>query len=348
MIQSLDEHYQHLCQNGTLTHNAFQQEAIFLLEETLRELMRWRHYPRWWRRIFREHGPKGVYIYGDVGRGKTLLMDLFFEAIPFPKKKRIHFHAFMKEIHNAMKEGDTSYNGLQKLAQYWRQHTSVLCLDDMVIDHIADAMIIKPLFESFIKQGILLVITSNASPNSLYLKGLHRDRFMPFIDLLQKRLYIFALEGENDYRRHIRLPRYFKDVTHLHKTYFHLTKIDTLIPKTLKINDRPITCRAHHGRTALFTFHELCEQLTSKEDFLELILHFDTFFIEHVPELTPSMADAAKRFMYLIDILYDAGCGLYLHAPVSVDKLYTAKKGVKAFQRTISRIQEMTNALINP
>lgn len=343
MLQSLDERYQHLCQNGTLVHNHFQQEAIFLLEDVLHKLMRWHRYPTWWQRLFRIRSPKGVYMHGNPGRGKTMLMDLFFEAIPFHKKKRIHFHAFMKEIHDALKEDDATYKGLQKIAHQWRQQISVLCLDDMMVDHIADAMIIQPLFEAFIKQDILLVITSNSAPDDLYAKGLHRDRFMPFISLLEKRLHIFSLKGEHDYRHHVRLPRYFKDAAHLHKAFFQLAQTDSLKPKTLKINDRPLTCMAHHGRIALFTFQELCEKPTSKEDFLELIVHFDTFFIEDIPELTAPMADAVKRFMLLIDILYDAGCGLYLNASVPIEKLHTEGKKAKTFQRTISRIQEMTN-----
>lgn len=343
MIQSIDEHYQHLCQNGTLVHNSFQQEAIFLLEEVLKELMRWQQYPKWWQRIFKKHSPRGVYIHGDVGRGKTMLMDLFFDAVPSHAKKRIHFHALMKEVHDDLKTDTTNYTGLQDLAKKWRQKISVLCIDDMMIDHIADAMMIQPLLEAFMVQGILLIITSNNAPDDLYTKGLHRDKFIPFITLLEQKLHIFALNGEQDYRHHVNLPRYFKDPAHLHKAYFKLTKTHTLTPNILQINHRPIACQAHHGRTGLFAFQDLCEKPTSKEDFLAIILQFDTFFIENVPELKPNMADAAKRFMLLIDILYDAGCALYLNAPVSVEELYIDGKGVTAFQRTTSRIQEMTN-----
>jgi cell division protein ZapE len=343
MRQSIDEHYQHLCQNGTLVHNAFQQEALFLLEDVMERLMRWVQYPRWIQRLFLRQGPKGVYMYGDVGRGKTMLMDLFFEAVPFPQKKRIHFHALMKEVHDVLKEDTPSHKALQDIAKQSRRKASVLCIDDMTVDHIADAMIIQPLFEAFIDQGILLIITSNNAPDDLYAKGLHRDKFIPFITMLEQKLHVFALDGGQDYHHHVTLPRYFKDAAHLHKAFFKLAKTHTLTPKTLTIHAHLLTCIAHHARIAVFTFHDLCEKPTSKEDFLELIHHFDTFFLENVPELKADMTDAAKRFMLLIDILYDAGCAVYLNAPVPIEKLYTDGKAAKDFQRTISRIQELTN-----
>ena len=343
MIQSIDEHYQHLCQNGTLVHNAFQQEAVFLLADVMERLMRWERYPRWVQRLFLIKAPKGAYIHGDVGRGKTMLMDLFFEAVPSHEKKRIHFNALMKEIHDALKEDTHNHKALQDLAKKWRHKASVLCIDDMIVDHIADAMIVQPLFEAFMDQGILLIITSNSAPNDLYAKGLHRDRFIPFITLLEQRLRVFEIEGNQDYHHHVTLPRYFKDAAPLHKAFFKLTKTHTLIPRTLTVHNHSFTCMGYHDRIALFTFHELCENHTSKEDFLQLTHHFDTFFIENVPELHPDMADAAKGFMLLIDILYDTGCVLYLNSPVPLENLYMDGKGSKAFQRTISHIQEMTN-----
>ena len=341
MIQSIDEHYQHLCQNGTLVHNAFQQEAVFLLEDVMERLMRWVQYPRWIQRLFLRQGPKGIYMYGDVGRGKTMLMDLFFDAVPFHQKKRMHFHTFMKEVHDALKE-DTTPKGLENLAHQWRQQVSVLCLDNMMVDHIADAMVIRPLFEAFMHQGILLIITSSTAPEDLYAKGLRRDQFMSFTEDLQKNLHIFHLQSDHNHRRHLKLPRYFHDVIQLHKAYFHLTQADTLKAKALNIHGHSIACVANQGRTAIFSFQELCEEDRTKEEYLELVLHFDNFFLENIPILTPS-TNSTKRFMLLIEILYDAGCGLYLNASAPIEKLYGHTKEIKAIQQTISRIREMTN-----
>jgi cell division protein ZapE len=302
--------------------------------------------PSRWRRIFqgKRLGPRGLFIHGEVGRGKTMLMDLFFDSIEGVAKQRVHFHGFMQDVHRrraALRGEDV----ITTIADDIATRAQLLCLDEMQIVDIADAMIIGRLFEALAARGVCLVTTSNVPPEGLYKDGLNRDLFVPFIAQLRDKLDVVSLDGTRDYRLgRIATRETFivpPDKAQLDALWNELTDGTVGAALDLDVLGRKLHVpRQAHG-CARFSFSELCEQPMGPADYLAIVARFRTVFVSDIPLMTGLDRNAVKRFVLMIDTFYDAHVRLVATAAAVPDKLRTSGHHGFEFKRTVSRLQEM-------
>ena len=298
----------------------------------------------------REDPPQGLYLFGGVGRGKTMLMDLFFQSAPLTAKRRTHFHPFMLEVRDRLHalRGARERDPLRRVAAEIAGRAWLLCFDEFQVENIADAMILGRLFEALFDRGVVVVATSNVPPAELYKDGLQRDRFMPFIALILARLDLLALDGATDYRRE-RIGALKLYHTPLGKTadaaleaaFGALTEGAVPRAARLEVQGRALRVpRAARG-VAAFTFAELCGRPLGAADYLTLARAFHTLVVADVPRLAAARADEARRFVTLIDTLYDHRVNLVVSADAPPDALYPDGDAAFAFKRAISRLHEM-------
>ncbi len=301
--------------------------------------------------------PLGVYLYGGVGRGKSMLMDLFYDCLPENvKKRRVHFHEFMIEVHNyinSRSRDDDSAQGLvdqalPSLAGLIAARAQVLCFDEFHVVDITDAMILGRLFKILFEKDVIMVATSNWAPDDLYKNGLQRERFLPFISLLKSKVVAVHLDSPHDYRA---------QTTQIDGSYFYplgvatRRKMDLLFTelsgggapeqKVLRVKGRDIVAQQVAGNIARFSFAELCERPHGAEDYIKIAQSFDMVFLENVPKLNYDRRNEAKRLMNLIDALYEARIPVVISADAPVDKLYLGRDHAYEFERTVSRLLEM-------
>lgn len=299
-----------------------------------------------------EPAPRGLYIWGGVGSGKSMLMDMFFATTDIARKRRVHFHAFMQEIHEALhyeRKAGTA-DPLKPVATSVAANARLLCLDELQINDITDAMLVGRLFEALLAQGVTLVITSNRPPDDLYLNGLNRQLFLPFIALIKARLQVHRLISDTDYRQN-RLRG--------QQTYFHpdddiaLKAIDQIWhsvtngaeePLILQVKARAVHLPRYHSGVARAGFADLCEQPLGPADYLALTAAIRLLVLENIPVMNRSRNNEAKRFVTLIDTLYEAKTKLICSAEAAPEKLYQDGAGAFEFQRTASRLREMQAA----
>lgn len=303
-------------------------------------------------------GIKGLYIHGSVGRGKTMLMDLFFEAVPAKRKRRVHFHDFMSDVHGrihahrqALKAGETKQDDpIPPVAAALHQEAWVLCFDEFSVTDITDAMILSRLFAQLFERGCVLIATSNVEPHDLYREGLNRALFLPFIDLLKEHVEIVSLDARTDYRleKAGRVPTYLAPINDENAATFDAAwqnAVGSDIPKTVAIphRGRSISVPMAVGDLARFHFRDLCEKPLGASDFRAIADRFSTVFVEGVPVLRAGQRNEAKRFIILVDTLYDAKTRLHMLAEAEPDHLYPTKKKTEGFEfdRTVSRLIEM-------
>lgn len=335
---------------GGLAHDPGQEQAAELLSLLEMRLEGWR--PE--RGLFSRPGaePRGLYLHGGVGRGKSMLMDMFFDAAPLARKRRVHFHEFMLEVHGLVAERRTRKEGdpLPPIARAIAAKTWLLCFDEMQIEDIADAMIVARLFEHLFARGVVVVATSNQPPRALYPDGLNRQLFLPFIALLEAKLDLIALDGPRDYRleRLSAAPVYHTPLgpaarAAMDQAWARLTMGARPRPLTLTVQGRTLTVARQAAGVARFSFDELCGQPLGAADFLRIAQAFQTLLLEDTPVLGPEKRNEAKRFVILIDALYERRIKLVISAAAPPEGIYPSGDGAAAFARTVSRLHEMTS-----
>jgi cell division protein ZapE len=297
--------------------------------------------------------PKGLYIHGGVGRGKTMLMDLFFDNVACHPKRRLHFHAFMSEAHERIARGRATTDGdpIPFVAIEMAAEATLLCFDEFQVTDIADAMILSRLFHGLFERGVVMVATSNTAPENLYRDGLNRGLFLPFIDSLQQEVDVLQLESGHDYRleklageRLYMTPLGRSASQALDRQWQRLTGKSHGEPMDLLIQGRTVTVPEASAGVARFDFDDLCGQPLGTNDYLHIAQSFQTILIDNIPTLSPERRNEARRFINLIDSLYDQGVCLIAAAAAEPDALYPAGDGSDAFHRTASRLTEMRSS----
>jgi cell division protein ZapE len=308
---------------------------------------------------------KGVYLWGPVGRGKSMLMDLFFEAAPVERKRRAHFYAFMAEVHGLIgqwRSGDAAErrrvfgqnrgdDPIAPTAALIASQARLLCFDELQVTDIADAMILGRLFEALFEEGVTLVSTSNRPPEDLYKDGINRQLFLPFIDLIRERLDVVTVKGPNDYRldRLRGAEVYLTPEDQAHREGFErlwavLLNGSEETGATLEVLGRKLTFKRAGGGMLRASFNELCASALGPQDYLAIAERFHTLFLEDLPVLGSERRNEARRLVTLIDALYEADAKLVVLAEAEPDRLYPAGDGAFEFERTASRLQEMRSA----
>jgi len=320
-----------LLQNQLIARAEFEQKPVFL---------KWRQPPKC----------RNLYIFGEVGRGKSMLMDLFYQNCPVSQKRRVHFHAFMLEIHSFVHQWHQKHesDAVSALAQHINNSQQLLCLDEFHVTDIADAMLILRLFGKLIDLGLTVVTTSNYHPSDLYRGGLQRELFLPFIQLLQESADTIQLAGDKDYRRTLQsavktrffspLNKHASEFTQQH--YKQLTNCAPMHPVILEVLGRQLVLSAANDKIVLASFQELCLQPLGPCDYLTIACRFDTLILTGIPRLDAEKRNETKRFITLIDTLYEHKVELICTAEAPLHELHDAN-GIVDFERTLSRLLEM-------
>ena len=359
------QRYDHLVETGAVERDPAQERVVAALDRLTDEISAKRLAQKssalgW---LFaRSKQPretvKGLYIHGGVGRGKTMLMDMFFELLPARRKRRVHFNDFMADVQDriqkhrqARKQGTVKEDDpIPPVARALAEQAWVLCFDEFSVTDIADAMILSRLFSALFSNGVVLVATSNVAPQDLYRDGLNRQLFVPFIGLLERNAEVLTLDADKDYRQEKlnRLPVYVTPADAaadraLDEAWRAMTQGKPTAEATLTLKGRQLVVPRAAGDAARFSFADLCEKPLGARDYLAIAGRFSTIFIDHVPVLGEGKRNEAKRFILLIDTLYDHRMRLVMSAAAPPEGLYIAKRGTEVFEfeRTASRLVEM-------
>ncbi len=294
--------------------------------------------------------PRGVYMHGGVGRGKSFLMDCFYNAVPLKRKTRLHFHEFMREVHRELRELQGTVNPLDELGKRIAKRYRLICFDEFHVADITDAMILHRLLAALFDNGVGFVTTSNFHPDELYPNGLHRDRILPAIALLKQNLEVISVDNGTDYRRRtleqVRLyhtPLGPQADAEMRETFERLAESHDESP-VLHIEARKIQARRKAGGVVWFDFKTLCGGPRSQNDYLEIATQFHTVLLSDVPYMPIRMASEARRFTWLVDVLYDRRVKLIMSAEVAPEALYTEGPLAHEFPRTVSRLNEMQSS----
>ncbi len=289
--------------------------------------------------------PKGVYLWGPVGRGKSFLMDAFFLCVPLVRKRRVHFHHFMREIHRELDELKGAEDPITEVAARTARRHRLICFDEFHVSDIADAMILGRFLEQVMERGVEFVMTSNYHPDQLYPGGLQRERFLPAIELIKSRLDVVSVDGGTDYRR-LKMEQvrvYHLEEGPLAQIFEELKDVQEEW-HPLDVEGRTIPYRKRAGGVVWFDFQALCGGPRSYADYVDLAKRFHTLIVSGVPRMSARQSDAARRFTWLVDVLYDERVKLVLSAEAPPEELFTEGQNAADFQRTVSRLHEMQSA----
>jgi len=291
---------------------------------------------------------RGLYIWGTVGRGKTLMVDMFFHSLPFERRLRMHFHRFMQMVHHELRELKDTTDPVVIVADRIAERARVICFDEFHVADITDAMLLGGLFKALFERGVVLVATSNTEPRKLYWDGLQRERFLPAIDLIEQYTRVVQIGGDTDHRLefldHAEIYHHPLDENArecMENNFSHLAPEAGSSGETIEIEGREIRTVRHADGVAWFEFNELCSGPRSAADYIEIARTYQTVLLSDIPELTTEHEDAAKRLINLVDELYDRRVKLIVSAAEPPDSLYCGARHAADFQRTVSRLHEM-------
>ena len=290
--------------------------------------------------------PKGVYLWGPVGRGKSFLMDAFYLCVPLVRKRRVHFHHFMREIHREFAELKGTEDPLAEVAERTARRYRLVCFDEFHVSDIADAMILGRFLEQSMERGVEFVMTSNYHPDQLYPNGLQRERFLPAIEFIKSRLDVVGVDNGTDYRRlkmeKLQVYHVNNDLI-LEKIFFDLKDVEEE-KQPLDVEGRTIPYRKRAGGLVWFDFQALCGGARSYADYVDLARRFHTVILSGVPKLSAKQSDAARRFTWLVDVFYDDRVKLIVSAAAAPEEIFVEGEQSAEFQRTVSRLHEMQAA----
>jgi cell division protein ZapE len=352
---SIRQAYMERLQRDGHVEDAAQLDMIIRFEDLRARLVAQPSRRGWLRTMFSRRRPReavrGLYIWGGVGRGKTFLMDLFFESLDIEQKKRIHFHRMMHDVHGRLKALNAVEDPLDKIAGQIALETRVLCFDEFFVSDIGDAMILGRLLQGLFERGVTLVATSNSRPDDLYRDGLQRQRFRPAIELLNTHCEVVNMDGGTDYRLRLleqagTYQHPIDDDARAHLAYYfdEIALLGVEDDVDLDINGRPVRARRVAKGIAWFDFASICDGPRSQADYIELARWFPAVIISGVPQFDARQEDQARRFVSLVDEFYDRRVKLVLSADAAVDALYAGKRLEFEFERTTSRLVEMQSS----
>ena len=351
-VHSVDAIYQQQLQLRGYTSDAAQLAAVAELERCRAD---WGQYKAkrsnpLKKLINRSELPLGVYMFGGVGRGKSFLMDCFYQTVPIERKTRLHFHEFMREVHRELRNLQGTVNPLDALGKQISKKYKLICFDEFHVADVTDAMILHRLLDSLFAHGVGMVTTSNFHPDGLYPNGLHRDRILPAIELLKRQLTVINVDAGTDYRqRSLDLVKAYLSPLNddserqLTRAFEELAECEDESPE-LHIEARTLPAKRRAGGVVWFDFKTLCGGPRSQNDYLEIASRFHTVILSGVPQMAVRHASEARRFTWLVDVLYDRHVRLILSAAVEPDDLYLQGPLAHEFPRTVSRLQEMQTA----
>ena len=299
--------------------------------------------------IFGNKKPKGFYLHGDVGAGKTMIVNFFLEYLNQPRVLKTHFNKFMVDIHNKLHKLKNEKNLLSKIVKTFKKDFDIIFFDEFQITNIADAMILGKLLEQFFDNNIFIITTSNTIPDNLYLGGLQRDQFLPYIEVIKKNTLVYSLDSGKDYRELYlsKKNRFFivKDPEtkkNYNQVLFTVLSGKQFATHVIEVKTRKIIIDNYVSGVAKFDFKDLCVQTYGSEDYIEICKIVKIFFIENIPNFTDELINEQYRFINLIDIIYDNQLSLVATASVPINQLTSSTKLTKVFQRTLSRLKELT------
>ena len=294
--------------------------------------------------------PRGVYMHGGVGRGKSFLMDCFFQSVPLTRKTRLHFHEFMREVHRELQDLKGTVNPLDELGKHMARRFRLICFDEFHVSDVTDAMILHRLLDALFANRVSIITTSNFHPDGLYPNGLHRDRILPAIELLKSKLEVINVDAGRDYRQQTlaQIDMYHQPLgataeAAMKRAFEQLTEAHDEDP-VMNIENRSLRALRRAGGVVWFDFATLCGGPRSQNDYLEIAVRFHTVLLSNVPQMPPRLASEARRFTWLVDVLYDRRVKLVLSAAVPASELYTEGPLAHEFPRTVSRLREMQSA----
>ena len=293
---------------------------------------------------FQSNLVKGLYMWGGVGRGKTYMMDLFFKALPFKEKRRQHFNRFMEDVHKRLNLHQGQKDPLKIIAKEIAAKTIVICFDEFVVEDIADAMVLGLLFKYLFKEGVCLVATSNREPNELYKDGLKREQFLPAIKAIEDNTVVLNVDSGKDYRDTTESATYYhtpltKQAQFMNAHFARFQGDSPLLDNALIIHNREIDAIKHCRDAVWFEFSDICNAPRSKADYIELADSYKAVLLGNIPQMDESMDDYCRRFVSLVDELYDNEIELIISAMVPAEHLYTGSKHKFIFKRTVSRLK---------
>jgi cell division protein ZapE len=343
------QHYERQLERRGFTADDAQRAALARLQRLHDELVAFKsaRSTRLRKLLNRPAVPRGVWLHGGVGRGKSFLMDCFFESVPLTRKARIHFHEFMRGVHRELRDLRNTADPLDEVARRIARRYRLICFDEFHVSDIADAMILERLLSGLFAHGVVFVMTSNYQPDHLYPDGLHRDRILPAIALLNANLDVVSVDAGIDYRRlamaevaAYHAPAGDAANEALNEAFDRVAETADEDP-SLTIEHREVIARRRAGGVVWFDFATLCGGPRSQVDYLEIANRFHTVILSDVPRMTPAMSSEARRFTWLIDVFYDQRVKLLMSAEVPPELLYVQGAMAHEFQRTVSRIVEM-------
>lgn len=348
MTQTPLMRYNDLLASGKFSPDEVQKQAIIYLDELYHKIIKQDNERSSFFSFFKKSEPiLGLYMWGGVGRGKTWMMDLFFDALPIDKKMRMHFHHFMQYVQGELVKLQGQENPLDTVAEIIYDKAWVICFDEFFVSNVADAMILGDLFTMLFKKGVVLVATSNIAPDGLYKNGIHRDRFLPAIAQVEQHTKVMNIDAGIDYRlRLLKQAKLYMSPLSPDSEGWLISRFDELSvgqssSEPIVVNGRSINVIKRSESVLLASFRDLCMQPRSAADFIEIANRFSTVMVDNVPALNDTLADPTLRFIYLVDEFYDRRVKLLVRAEQPILELYSGQKLAFEIERTRSRLLEM-------